>query len=95
MARHSEPSPLAGQTVTIKEGVLDPVQGLVVPGAQYRVEDWWDLLTGKTWQESEGNFAAVHYGFRVGVNGLPLDNEVVYGKIGNLGHIVHVSEIEA
>lgn len=91
---HSDRSPLAGQTVKIKEGTLDPAQNLVVGGAMYWVEDWWDHLTGKTWSESVGNFAAVHYGFRLGVNGLPADNEVVYGKIGSLGHIVHVSEIE-
>jgi len=92
---HTESSPFAGKLVTIKEGTVDPAQDLVVGGAIYRVEDWWDLLTGKTWAESEGNFAAMHYGFRLGANGLPMDNEVVYGKIGNLGHIVHVSEIDA
>lgn len=25
---------------------------------------------------------------------LPLDNEVLYGKVGQFGHLVHISEIE-
>ena len=89
---HSESHPLAGKTVRIK-GSTDPVQGQVVDGAEYRVEDWWDKISGGSWMNATGNFAAMHYAARSAANGLPLDNEVVYGKIGPLGHIVHVSEL--
>jgi hypothetical protein len=65
----------------------------------YRLEDWWDKITGKSWGDCDGNPACLLYALRTGM--LPLDNaahslddEVVYGKIGNVGHLVHVSELE-
>jgi hypothetical protein len=41
-----------------------------------------------------GNFAALYYKIRAEANKLPADDKVLYGKIGGLGHCVHVSEIE-
>jgi hypothetical protein len=93
---HSDRHPLAGQTVKLRGGVTDPVQGAVVGGAEFRVEDWWDRIAGKSGTQCDGNIAAMHYGMRTGLAGpgaVPLDDEVVYGKIDSLGHIVHVSEI--
>jgi hypothetical protein len=90
---HDEAHPLAGKTVLIKEGTVDPAQSMVVGGAEYRIEDWWDRLGAGSWQDATGNFAAIHYTYRAPFNGLPKDDEVVYGKIGRLGHIVHVSEL--
>jgi hypothetical protein len=90
---HENSHPLAGATVLIKDGVLDPVQEMVVGGAEYRIEDWWDTLTGGSWQMAQGNIAAIQYALRVAGTGVPLDDEVVYGKIGGLGHLVHVSEL--
>lgn len=81
---HNEVHPLAGETVQVKIG------GEV---HDYYLEDWWDHLTGKGWGTSDGNFAAMNYGMRAGQSGLPWDDEVVYGKIGAFGHLVHVSEI--
>jgi hypothetical protein len=89
---HTESHPLAGKTVTLETGG-DKLQGQVVTGAHFRIEDWWDHLTGKSWSVSAGNPAAMHYGFRAGNNHLPSDDEVVYGKIGAFGHLVHVSEL--
>jgi hypothetical protein len=40
---------------------------------------------------ADGNPAALNYAAR-GV-GLPIDDEVVYGKIGAFGHLVHTKEI--
>lgn len=91
---HKESSPLAGTTVRIKEGVQDPSQQMVVGGAEYEVEDYWDVLTGGSWGNATGNPAALQYAIRAAVNMLPWDDEVLYGKIGGLGHLVHVSEIE-
>jgi len=93
MALHPEAHPLAGQTVTIREGVTDPAQGAVVGGAHYRLEDWWDRITGKSWGDSRGNPACLQYAMRAVANGLFPDDEVVYGKVGAFGHLVHVSEI--
>lgn len=90
---HDTTHPLAGKTVRLAETAQDPLRGLVVPGAEYRVEGWWDQLTGGSWMFAEGNFAALHYAQRSGLVGLPLDDEVVYGHIGDYGHLVHVREL--
>lgn len=97
---HKDSHALAGKTVKIKEGVTDPVQGQVVGGAEYRIEDWWDKLTGGSWMMAEGNPAALQYAMRSSLSqpSLPIDDEVVYGKIKagafELGHLVHVSELD-
>jgi hypothetical protein len=77
---HTDVHPLAGQTVTL------------TTGDEYRLEDWWDHLTGKSWQDSQ-QIAAWNYASMAVTNNLPLDDEVVYGKIGALGYLVHVSQI--
>jgi hypothetical protein len=91
--KHNEKHPLAGQTVSLNDNVAsDFIQGLVVPGAEYRIEDWADrVFDGSIW-DAHGNFAALHYAAR-SAGGLPIDNDVVYGHIGHLGHAVHVSEL--
>jgi len=76
----------AGQTVEIKKGEY--------AGAQYRVEDWWDKISGKPWHNTPGNPACAIYMGRALKASLPLDNKVLYGKIGNLGFLVHVSELD-
>jgi hypothetical protein len=91
---HDEPHPLAGQVVTISEGVTDPAQSAVKPGAKFKVEDWWDRVSGRPWGQAKGNPACIHYAMRAAANLLPPDDEVVYGKIDCFGHLVHVSEIE-
>lgn len=83
-----------GETVRIRDGVTDPAQGQVVGGAGYRIEDLWTNVAGKSWTVSDGNPAALRYAIRSAANGLPLDDDVLYGKIGHSGHLVHVSEIE-
>ena len=87
--KHAEPHPLAGQTVKLTgvtiDGEADPL---------YRVEDWWDRVSGSSWMYAEGNPAALKYAMRSAMAHLPLNDEVVYGKVGPLGHIVHVNELE-
>lgn len=90
---HKDRSELAGTTVKIKDGVDHP-QCENFGGSEFRVEDWWDRVSGKPWGDCEGNPACMVYGIRAGFNGLPLDNEVLYGKVGAFGHLVHISEIE-
>lgn len=69
-----------------------------IPGSasgpvEFVVEDWWDHLTGRSWMDASGNPAAMVYGIRSGFAGLPTDDEVVYGKVGPFGHLVHTSEL--
>lgn len=93
---HPDPHPLAGQTVTLGDHAGDPGRGMVVPGAQFTIEDWWDRVAGMSWTVADGNLAALHYGLRIGLRGLdvPPDDEVVYGHDEcSHGHLVHVSEL--
>lgn len=93
MAIHTEPHPLAGQVVKISDGVTDPVQSAVQGGAEFKIEDWWDRISGRPWGDTQGNPACIHYSMRAAANLIPADDEVLYGKIGYFGHLVHVSEI--
>lgn len=80
---HDTPSPYAGRSIPLPD-----------TGTFYVVEDWWDRVTGKSWMHSDGNPAAMIYGIRSGMQSLPTDNEVLYGKVGHQGILMHVSEIE-
>ena len=84
---HSEPSSLAGKAVRIKQGMLS--------GKQILVEDWWDRIVGKSWMACNGNPACLEYALR---ERTPIDDEVINGKIGSFGALVHVTflaEVEA
>lgn len=89
---HSTPHPLTGKTVLLNEHCVPDHRDMVKPGREFEIEGWWDTLTGGSWMTATGNWAATHYAMR-SAHGLPLDNEVVYGKIGNRGNIIHVSEL--
>lgn len=93
---HLEPSPLAGKTVKIKTHVTHP-QNPNFGGSDYRVEDWNDRVMGKSWMYATGNPAALIYAMRAATAKprLPVDDEVLYGKVGGLGHLAHISEIES
>ena len=82
---HDTPHLLAGQTVTISSGNLQ--------GQEYRIEDWLDRVLGRSWMFANGNPACLQYAIRAAKDKLPTDNDVLYGKIGGLGYLVHVSQI--
>ncbi len=88
---HPNKSPLAGKRCKIKQqcGTLD--------GKEIIIEDWWDRVSGVSWKYAVGNPACMMYGARIGFvdYDVPVDDEVLYGKIGNLGCLVHVTELEA
>jgi hypothetical protein len=91
---HREPHPLAGQEARIRPNVRHP-QYPTFGGSEFRVEDWWDRVDGRSWMDCVGNPACLVYAMRAGTTGLPTDNEVVYGKgPGGFGSLVHVSELE-
>lgn len=87
---HDKSHPQARKTVILNVKVSDPDN---LNGAEFTIEDWWDKLGGVSWMNSTGNPAALKYAMRSGFGGLPSDDEVVYGKVGGLGHIIHVSEL--
>jgi len=93
---HTESSELVGTIVKIKKDVEHPhVKNF--GGSDFIVEDWWDKLTGESWMNTNGNPACLIYAMRVGMSlkdKKPCDDEVVYGKINGMGHLVHISEIE-
>jgi hypothetical protein len=93
---HKERSELAGQMVKIKESA-NRLGGEVIV-----IEDWWDKVAGKSWMDSDGNPACIKYAIRTGESQVlegkikvPIDNEVLYGKIGCFGHLVHIEELES
>lgn len=93
---HTESHPLAGKTVYLNDNAEDPLRGILLPGTEFVVEDWYDFLggrgDGRSWM-SDATFTTMHYGQRVNYLGRVPDDEVVYGHVGAFGHIVHVSEL--
>jgi len=90
---HKDPHPLAGQKVRIKKDVTHP-QVEDFGGSEFYLEDWWDRVYGESWMGAKGNPACLIYAMRSGFANLPLDDEVVYGKVEIFGHLIHISEIE-
>ncbi|OXS35433.1 hypothetical protein [Streptomyces sp. XY006] len=87
---HPAPHPLAGRTVTVTAAL----NGHLPSEHEFTVEDWNDRVFGQSWMTMQGHPASLMYAMRSAVASLPPDNEVVYGKVGGLGHLVHVNEIK-
>lgn len=83
--------PLAGCIVPLKDGMQHPQFDL--DGEDFHLEDYWQNVAGMSWQQADGNPAAIMYALRSGRLGLPIDDEVVYGKVRGMGVLVHVSEL--
>ncbi len=62
-------------------------------GQQIEIEDTWINVSGSSWMFAKGNPACLQYAIRAAVDKLPSDDNVYYGKINGLGHLVHESEI--
>jgi hypothetical protein len=88
---HKERHPLAGKSVRLSLKGSHP--HITDPEPVLRLEDWWDRVGGGSWMDATGNPACLVYAMRGGVSGLPIDNDVVYGKVGPFGHLIHVSEL--
>ena len=89
-------SPYAGCLLKTKPDVgKDPFGGMELGNREFCVEDWWENVVGRSWMVSDGNIAAMTYGLRIGLRKgeVPIDNEVLYGKIDGLGYLFHVSEL--
>jgi hypothetical protein len=81
--------PLAGQTVILK-CKEDPDK---LNGKEFVIEDWWMNVSGKSWMFAAGNPACLKYAIRSAIAELPINNKVIYGKIGSFGHLIHESEL--
>lgn len=82
--------PLAGQTVKLDLTIDMPD---FESGMDYTIEDWFDNVTGSSWMDADGNIAAMMYALRAGFGGIPLDDDVLYGKTAGFGYLVHGNEI--
>ena len=83
-------SAFAGKSVKIKNEANE------IGGQEILIEDYWYNVSGKSWKDSNGNPAAMIYAMRTALGDIqiPLDDEVLYGKIGHLGYLVHVNELD-
>lgn len=93
---HQERHPAAGTTVSLRDDI-EIKHNLLgnVAGNEFVVEDWNDRVLGRSWMHAEGNPTALLYAIRSGLSEhpLPIDDEVLYGKVDGLGMLVHVSEL--
>lgn len=97
---HTEPSPLAGQTVDVALRGMRPNEPTATTPALFTVEDWWDRVDGRSWTDCNGVLPVIQYAMRAGFTGTldMVDDEVLYGRIAWDGHdggkvLVHISEI--
>jgi hypothetical protein len=82
---HDKPHEFAGKKVEIISGPFE--------GQTYLVEDWWDRVAGKSWMDCVENLACLEYAVRSASEGFGFSNEVVYGKFGGLGKLIHISQL--
>lgn len=87
---HPEESKMAGKEVKIKADANK------IGGETILIEDWWDRVSGGSWMWADGNPACLDYAMRTGLSekSVPTNDEVLYGKIGGMGKLVHVTELE-
>ena len=92
---HEKSHKFAGKTVKLKEDIQHPQFGNI-GGKEVQIEDYWDKVYGMSWKVSDGNPAAMIYGIRTGTSDkvIPMDDEVVYGKLNGLGLLINEVEIE-
>ncbi|MFD7016043.1 hypothetical protein [Streptomyces sp. NPDC059928] len=93
MSAHPAPHPLAGQTAKVTLAAPLYGQGSVMT-MDVIVEDWNDRVFGRSWMDMDSHMASLAYAMRSAAGSLPIDNEVVYGKVHGFGHLIHVSEID-
>lgn len=91
---HADGAPSGGTTVTLRDGT------------EFTVEEWWDRVGDGPWAVEAINRPPVHhanrlcaeYAERVLADGLPADDEVLYGNRTEPDgrrrpHLVHVNEV--
>lgn len=92
---HDTPHRWAGKEIRIKPAApLLDMNSDVIDDDVYVVEDWWDRVSGGSWTTSPTP-AAFAYAMRTVVGRIPIDDEVVYGKVGAFGHLLHKTELHS
>lgn len=85
----------AGLTLKFKKPFIDHFGN---EHKDFHVEDLWYNFYNTNWflNASQGNMACVNYMTRVMKDDLPRDEvrDVLYGKTGPFGNLVHASELE-
>lgn len=87
----------SGKTLRIKDGSGMLYSGNDASGKEFVAEDYWININGISWMYSNGIPACLEYAMRTGLNrnyAVPIDDKVIYGKIGMIGHLFHESELE-
>lgn len=74
----------------------DPLSRIDLGNKEFIVEDWWENVYGASWRNADGNIAALSYAIRIGLRhgAVPLDDDVLYGKIDGMGYIFHLTELD-
>jgi hypothetical protein len=89
--RELKSSSLANKELKIIKGYLK--------GNSIVIEDWWQKVAGADWQTSAFNNNPAAYNYYLNhkseySNYSTLVNWVLYGKIGGLGYLVNINELE-
>lgn len=84
-----DPSPYAGQTVTLRPDARD------IGGQSAAVVDWYERLhDGVSWRDRIGVEPKVEaYSMRAALSGLPDDDDVLFARVDGMGALIHVTEI--
>lgn len=82
-----------GKTYKIRGNSLYFEKKYGTSNPEIEIEDTAMNVWGKSWQVMIGNSTAMLYGMRAGMEDLPTDDDVYYGKIGVLAELVHESEL--
>ena len=85
----------AGKKLIIAQGAGRAFNGEILDGKEFIAEDYWMNVSGKSWKCIEGNPAVVEYICRAMANKTPppMDDYVIYGKVGLYGHLFHENEL--
>ena len=85
----------AGKKLRIKKGAGKSFTGELLDGKEFEAEDYWINIAGKTLWHCDGNPACLEYAVRTcDCRHIPIDDKVIYGKVGLYGHLLHESELE-
>jgi hypothetical protein len=84
-----DPSPYAGQAVTLRPDARD------IGGLPAEVVDWYERLhEGASWRSRiAADPRCEGYNMRSAMAGLPDDNDVLFARVDGMGTLIHVTEI--
>lgn len=95
---HKSESPLRGVPVKLLDGLeaaMTPsYETIELSGEEFVVDDWWDRVNGASWQDSTDKLSFTYNARQARAGYLPMDDEVLLGRIGNKEVLVHLAEID-